>query len=217
MKISSILLLLAVLLAAACGLLAQDTQSINVGIVMKVDPLGDGVMTMTFTLSAIQFKNWQSKYGEDQGLLRRDMTNNYMGQFDTSDWDVKTDTMNRTVAISVKAHGIVIPRGGGMFEFRVPKSWRGGERNGTTYSYNFAEPSGDGGIVQTNAKLILPVTASHFTEDKSETGEPVIQYRVPVGSLSGIMLYAGAAFLAAGLLAIVIAVALVKPPRPVHA
>jgi len=216
MKISSILLL-AVLLAAAGGLLAQDTQSLNVGILMKVDPLGDGTMTMTFTLSAIQFKSWQAKYGEDQGLLRRDMMNNYMGQFDTSDWDVKTDTMNRTVAISVKAHGIVIPRGGGTFEFRVPKSWRGGERNGTTYSYNFAEPSGDGGIIQTNAKLVLPATASHFTEDKSETGEPVIQYRVPVGGLTGILLYAGAAFLLCGVLAIVLAVAVIKPPRPARA
>ena len=116
--------------------------------VMKITPLGDGVMTMTFTLSAKQFANWQSKYGQDQGLLRRDMNNNYTGQFETSDWDVKIDTMNRTITVSVKTRGAVIPRGGGVFEFRVPKLWRGGERNGTTYSYNFVEPVGGGTVAQ---------------------------------------------------------------------
>ena len=217
MRISSKLLLCGCILAAAGGLFAQAADSINVATMLTIDPLGDGVMKFTTTLTAQQFANWQEKYGQDTGLLRRDMTNNYVGQYDTSDWDVKVDSMNRVVTVSVKAHGMVIPRGGGVFEFRVPKSWRGGERNGTTYSYNFANSLGSGMIEQDNVKLILPSAASHFTEDKSETGDPIIQYRVPTGGMTAILLYAGAAFVVLGLLVVVLALAVIKQPRPVAA
>jgi len=191
--------------------LAQDTMdTINISDVTKVSPLGDGVMTLTFTLSAKQFANWQSKYGQDQGLLRRDLNNNYTGQYETSDWDVKTDSMNRTITISVKTLGAVIPRGGGVFEFRVPKQWRGGERNGTTYSYNFVDPIAGGGVTQTNAKVVLPDSATHFVEDKSETGDPVIQYRVPVPGIGGMLLWAGVGALALGAVTAAIGLAVLK-------
>jgi hypothetical protein len=217
MKISSKSLLCGCLLAASSALFAQSADSINVATTMTIDPLGDGIMKINTTLTAQQFANWQEKYGQDQGLLRRDMTNNYVGQYDTFDWDVKTDTMNRVVTVSVKAHGMVIPRGGGAFEFRVPKSWRGGERNATTYSYNYANSLGNGLIEQDNIKLVLPATASQFTEDKSETGDPIIQYHVPVGGMSAMLLYAGAAFLVLGLLVIILAITVIKQPRPVPA
>jgi hypothetical protein len=225
MRIFGNLLLSVSLLWLAPGLFAQDTlDTLNVSETMKVTPLGDGILTTAFTLSAKQFAKWESKYGQDQGLLRRDMNNNYTGQFETSDWDVKTDNMNRTITVSVKTRGAVIPRGGGVFEFRVPKQWRGGERNGTTYSYNFVEPIGGGGVAQTNAKLVLPETASRFVEDKSETGDPVIQYRVPVGGLSGVLLWAGIAFVVLGAAAVVVALTVLKdapvpppPPAPARA
>jgi hypothetical protein len=225
MKISGNLLLCVALLSLAPCALAQDTlDTLNVSESMKITPLGDGILTTAFTLSAKQFAKWQDKYGQDQGLLRRDMNNNYTGQFETADWDVKTDNMNRTITVSVRTLGAVIPRGGGVFEFRVPKQWRGGERNGTTYSYNFVEPIGGGAVAQTNAKLVLPDSASHFVEDKSETGDPVIQYRVPVGGLSGILLWAGIAFVAFGAAAVAVALTVLKdapvpppPPAPARA
>jgi hypothetical protein len=223
MRILGKLLLSVSLLWLAPGVFAQETlDTFNVSNVMKITPLGDGVMTVTFTLTAKQFALWQSKYGQDQGLLRRDMNNNYTGQFETSDWDVKIDTMNRSIAVSVKTRGAVIPRGGGVFEFRVPKQWRGGERNGTTYSYNFVEPMGGGAVAQTNAKVMLPETATQFVEDKSETGDPVIQYRVPVGGLSGILLWVGLALLVLGAAAVGVALTVLKgasagPPAPVRA
>lgn len=214
MRICRVLLSVS-LFALAPGLFAQDMslETVNVSNVMKISPVGDGVMTLTFTLTARQFAGWQNKYGQDQGLLKRDMNNNYVGQFETTDWDVKIDAMNRTITVSVKVRGAVVPRGGGVFEFRVPKAWRGGERNGTTYSYNFVEPLGGGVVGQTNAKLVLPETASHFVEDKSETGDPVIQYKVPTPGMAGaVMLWAGIAFVALGLLAMVIALAVLKGP-----
>ena len=217
MKIFSKLLFAAGLLAGALVLVAQDAETISVNTTMNVNGTGDAQMTVTTTLTAKQFANWKSQYGDDQGLLKRDMEKDYLGAFDLSDWDVKMDSMNRVVTVAVKVHGVVIPRGNGTFEFRVPKSWRGGERNGTTYNYNFANNIGDGMIEQSNVKLILPATASHFTEDKSETGDTVIQYRLPSGSMAGMLLYAGIAFLLLGGLAIVMAMTVIKPPRSVHA
>jgi hypothetical protein len=223
MKIFLNLLLAVSLLWVAPGAFAQESMdTFNVSNVMKISPLGDGEMTLTFTLSAKQFARWQSKYGQDQGLLRRDMNNNYTGQFETSNWDVKIDTMNRSIAVSVKTRGAVIPRGGGVFEFRVPKQWRGGERNGATYSFNFVEPMGGGGVAQTNAKVVLPETATHFVEDKSETGDPVIQYQAPVGGLSGILLWAGLALVVLGAAAAAVALTVLKnapapPPAPLRA
>jgi hypothetical protein len=225
MKIFFRLVLLVSLLSLAPCVFAQDTlDTFNVSEVVTVNPLGDGVMTMTFTLTARQFANWQSKYGQDEGLLRRDMNNNYTGQFETSDWAVKTDSMNRTIAVSVAVRGFVIPRGGGVFEFRVPKQWRGGERSGTTYSYNFVEPIGGGAVGQTNVKLVLPETASHFVGDKSETGDPIIQYKVPVGGMGGILLWGGIALAVLGAVLAVIALAALKdapaappPQMPAHA
>lgn len=211
MRILFKLVLFVSLLSLAQGAFAQDTlETFNVSEVIKVTPLGDGAMTMTFTLSAKQLAAWQGKYGQDQGLLRRDMNNNYTGQFETDNWDVKTDSMNRTITVSVSVRGFVIPRGGGVFEFRVPKQWRGGERNGTTYSYNFVEPIGGGAVGQTNVKLVLPDTASQFAEDKSETGDPVIQYRVPVGGVGGILLLAGLVLLVLGAAVTAIAMTALK-------
>ncbi len=217
MKTFGHLLIFVTLLSLAPLAFAQDTlDTFNVSNVMKISPLGDGEMTLTFTASAKQFANWQSKYGQDEGLLKRDMNNNYTGQFETTNWAVKTDAMNRTITVSVKTLGAVIPRGGGVFEFRVPKQWRGGERNGTTYSYNFVEPMGGGGVAQTNAKVVLPETASHFVEDKSETGDPVIQYRVPVGGLGAMMLWAGLAFVVLGAAAVVLALTVLKSAPAPH-
>jgi hypothetical protein len=175
---------------------------------MKVDSVGNGVMTFSFQLTAIQFANWQAKYGQDQGLLRRDLTNNYLGMFDTSDWDVKIDAMNRVVTVSVKTKGAVIPKGGGMFAFPVPKQWSGGERNGSTYTYNFHDGSSN---TENNIKIILPETSSHFSEDHMENGNPVIVYKVAGGGMGDLLMWAGIGFAAVGLLAIVIALAVLKP------
>jgi hypothetical protein len=227
MKIFYKLLLSVSLLSLVPGAFAQNSlntpDTFNVTNVMTISAVGDAVLTSTSTLTAVQFANWQNKYGQDQGLLRRDMNNYYTGQYETSDWDVKIDSMNRVITVSVKIYGAVIPRGGGVFEFRVPKQWQGGERNGTTYSYNFADSQANGVIAQTNIRLVLPASASNFAGDKSETGDPIIQYKVPVGGLSAILLWAGIVLAVLGVAAMIVALVALKddpviaPPPPMRA
>jgi hypothetical protein len=173
-------------------------ETLNIDMSMKMDAIGNGVMTMKYTLNAAQYQGWLNKYGGNQALLRRDMSK-FVSQYETRDWTVEEKPMDRTITISLTVLGCVLHKQGGAFEFRVPKQWRGGERTGTTFSYNYVEAAGGGAVSQTNVKLILPETASNFLEDKSETGDRVIQYSAPVpGSGRRMALWFGIVALIAG-------------------
>ena len=182
---------------AAAALGANDIETLNVDQTLTFDPIGDGVMTLKLTLNGEQFQNWQSKYGTNQSLLKRDMTV-YVSQYEASGWDMQVNQMDRIVNITCKFKGAILYRGGGVFEFRLPKAWRGGDRNGTVYTFNYIEPVGNGSVSQTNVRLILPAEASNFTDDKSENGDRVIRYHLPVGSAGTWLLWAGIAALLIG-------------------
>ena len=194
---------------------ADELDTLNMDWTMKVEPIGDSTTTIRFNLTAKQFENWQAKYGQNQSLLKRDLSKG-VSQFETSDWDVQEKQMDRLITISFKVKGSVIHKGGGVFEFRVPKQWRGGERSGSMYAYNFVEPLGPGSVLQNNIKLVLPDAASHFKEDKSETGDRIIQYTVPVPGSSRMALWLGLFLVVAGAGLVGMALA-VKPARAVAA
>jgi hypothetical protein len=63
--------------------------------------------------------------------------------------------------------------------FPVPKNWRGGDRNGTTLSYNFVEALGTGAVAQYNAKVTLPADTKDIKDDTGDSGERVVSYIVP--------------------------------------
>jgi hypothetical protein len=209
MRLTQLILTLAALPALA---LAQTSENSTITIDqnLKLDDLGNGTMTLKLTLTGLQFQNWQARYGQNQSLLKRDMSK-YVSQFLTTDWDVQEKQMDRVVQISCKFKGAVLHKGGGVYEFRVPKQWRGGERNGTVYSYNYIEPSG-AAIVQTNVKLMLPENASNFAEDKAENGERIVQYTVPVDRMGKLLLWGGGGAVAIGLLLALFG--MMKKPAP---
>src|SRR5262249_43950279 len=89
--------------------------------------------------------------------------------------------MDRTVNVGIKAHGLVLHRGNGQYEFDVPKNWRGGDRNGNTISYNFVDSSADV-VEQFNCKVVLPAEATGVKDDTGESGQKVLRYLVPVAS-----------------------------------
>ncbi len=202
------LLILALLVAmASLGVLAQGLQTLNIDQAMRIDATGDGAMTIKFTLTAEQFQKWQMKFGQNQAFLRREMQK-FVSQYETRDWEVQEKQMDRTETIALKILGAVIHKGGGLFEFRVPKQWRGGERTGSTFAYNYVESMGPGAVTQTNVKLILPESASRFTEEKAETGDRIIQYTLPTAGyramapwLGLLLLIPGMALAAIGLFA----------------
>jgi hypothetical protein len=190
------LILLSIAFAAA-AVAAPQLETINIDQTMTVDPVGDGVLTLKLTLDGEQFQMWQQKYGQNASLLKRDM-NPYVSQYEAYGWDMQENQMDRIVTVTCKFKGGMLYRGGGIFEFRVPKAWRGGTRHDNTYLFNFVQPIADGVVSQNNVTLILPAAASDFSDDKSETGDRVIRYHLPVGGMGAWLLWVGLAALVAG-------------------
>lgn len=172
-------------------------ETLNLDQAMIVDDNGIATLKIKMSLTAAQFVNWQQKYGPNKSLLKRDM-GKVLSMYDTYDWDVSEKAMDREITITVKARGAVINKGGGTYEFRVPKDWRGGERHDNSFTFNYVEGIGGGAVAQTNVRLTAPANAFNFREQLSEAGEKVIQYSLPVAGKSGWMLTAGLLFAAVG-------------------
>jgi hypothetical protein len=190
------LILLSIAFAAA-AVAAPQLETINIDQTLTVDPVGDGVLTLKYTFNGEQFQIWQEKYGQNASLLKRDMSQ-YVSQYEAYGWDMQENQMDRIVTVTCKFKGGMLYRGGGIFEFRVPKAWRGGTRHDNTFLFNFVQPIADGVVAQNNITLILPGAASDFSDDKSETGDRVIRYRLPVGGMGAWLLWVGLAALVAG-------------------
>lgn len=154
--------------------------TLSIGENMTIDAIGDGAIGISLTLTATQYANWNQKYGQDKSLLKRDM-GKFVSQYDTYDWDIKSNDMDRTVNIGIKAHGLVSHLGNGHYEFDVPKDWKGGDRNGNTISYNFVQ-SDSSMVQQFNCKVTLPPEAQDIKDDTGEAGQRVLRYTVPVPS-----------------------------------
>jgi hypothetical protein len=197
------MLAIALIVLAALERSAQaappSIETLNFDQTMQVDDAsGVATVSIKMKLTAAQFQNWQNKYGSNESLLKRDM-NKVLSQYDTFDWSVNKNNMEREVVVSLKARGAVLHKGGGLFEFRVPKEWRGGERHDNVFSFNYIEPLGPGSVGQYNVKLITPANASNFREQLSEQGEKVIHYTVPVAGSGAWMLVTGIILSLAGL------------------
>jgi hypothetical protein len=67
-------------------------------------------------------------------------------------------------------------------------------------------------VIQNNVKLTLPASASDFADDKSETGDRVIRYRLPVGGIGAWLFWMGIAALAIGAAAVAYAFLAMKAP-----
>lgn len=172
-------------------------ETLNLDQAMTVDNNGIATLKIKMTLTAAQFVNWQQKYGPNKSLLKRDM-GKVLSMYDTYDWDVTEKQMDREITITVKARGAIINKGGGTYEFRVPKDWRGGERHDNTFTFNYVEGIGGGAVAQTNVRLTAPADAYNFREQLSEAGDKVIQYSLPVAGKSAWMLTAGLLFTVLG-------------------
>ena len=179
---------------------AEDLQTLNIDETMTIDPIGNADIVIKFKLSASEFQAWQSKYGQNSSLLRRDL-GKFVSQYDTSDWDVQEKQMDREVTVSLKAKGVLKYHGNGEFEFKVPKAWRGGDRSNNIVTFNYVESIAPGMISQNSVKVILPEKATNFRDNTSEEGDKVVAYTLATSSAGGSwMLWTGSSVILAGLL-----------------
>ncbi|MGE5183358.1 MAG: hypothetical protein ACM31C_14910 [Acidobacteriota bacterium] len=128
-----------------------------------------------------------------------------VSQYETYNWDIQTNDMERRLTVKISAHGAVKHRGGGQYELDVPASWRGGDVRGNVIDYNYVESMGVGVVGHHNVKVVLPRGAREIAQTAGESGQPVVRYTVRVarpGPMLGLLVPgAGALVLGAGLIA----------------
>lgn len=182
----SLFVLCAALLSTADVVRAADPPStIAFDETFACDALGDCVWSIDFTLDAASYASWHQRYGQNKSLIKRDM-GKLMSQFDMRDWEVKVDEMERRIHVGVTARGAVKHKGGGRYEYAIPKTWKGGDLIGTTLSFNYIEAMDVGVIGHHNIKLVLPAEASEIVSDGvGDSGERVVRYAVPTPGGSG--------------------------------
>jgi hypothetical protein len=140
-----------------------------------IDALGDATLAIELKLTAKQYVLWKQKYGNNPSILRRDM-GRLISQYETSNFDVEQDDMDRVVRVTLDAKGVVTYKGDGRFEFKVPKEWTGGQRVGNEYRFNYIQSIGPNSLMQHNVVTVLPAGASDIQDQLSEEGEKVVQY-----------------------------------------
>jgi hypothetical protein len=186
MRMTSRLFLTCLALLMWAGVVrAQQTQTMNFDQSIAVDPLGNGKLTIKMRFNASQFQMWQSKYGANKSLLKRDM-GKMVSQYDTYDWDVSEKQMEREVTVSVSARGVMRHLGGGRYEFDVPAEWRGGERRDNRYTFNFIQDIAPGVIAQNAVTLEMPADAREFADTTGNAGQRVIRYTTQTPASGGI-------------------------------
>lgn len=193
----------AALLAASSAAPAQTEQpftpeTMNFDMTMALDPVGNIDGKVKFSLTARQFGMWFARYGQNQSLLRRDLSRT-LSQYETSDWDVQIRQMDREVTIGFRARGATRYLGDGRFEVRSPKNWKSAGITGQTVNYNYVEAAGPQTLMYA-VHVVAPPGATGIAESTADTGEQAITYTLPVaGSGKGWMPVVGAAALLLGL------------------
>jgi len=186
-------LLLVLSLALGQGVSAQVGQPsvVTVETSVVVEDNGDSRLSTSIEMTAQQFAGWKEKYGLNPSLLRRDMGKT-MSQFETLDFKVDQNDMDREVTVSFLVKGMVVHKGGGRYEMTVPENWEGGRRVGNEYEFHYPESIDPNTIAQNSVRVTLPDDASGFREQLAEQGDKVIEYRMPRQSSGKIQLMAGA-------------------------
>jgi len=138
---------------------------------ITLDPLGNASVTRTSTFTAAQFGLWQMEYGQDKGLLKRDLEKTMSG-YQTSDWGVSVDEMNRIVTLHFNAQGVVKYQSDGHFAMPIPSSWIGGDLAGNTAVYHYERSlSADDPLREyTTVTLALPAAAANIAEFTADDG-----------------------------------------------
>ncbi len=196
-NVSMIAIAAALAVAPPAGAEVAPMETMSFDESLTLDPLGDATISIALSMTAQQYAIWQQKYGPNKALLKRDL-GKLVSQYDTYNWDIQTNDMERRLTVKISAHGAVKHRGGGHYELDVPASWRGGDVRGNVIDYNYVEPMGVGVVGHHNVKVVLPAGARGIAQTTGESGQPVVRYSVRVarhGPMLGLLLPGGGAIL----------------------
>jgi len=169
----------------------------------------DVVCHIKYQLNAKQYVAWKSQFGNNPALLKRQITN-FISQYEITNFKVDENAVERQIDISLLVKGMVRNKGEGVYEFSVPKDWKGGEKIERGFQFHTTKVTGLDSVMDINLKVLLPAQATVSNENIAAENDKVILYRLRnlmYANLSGniiliispILLLAGALLIFIGL------------------
>ncbi len=198
------------ILTALVLILAQQDQ-IQQDVTMRVDALGDASLQIEFQLSAKQWINWKSNYGDHPSIMKRDFVNRLCTQEIYDFEEPKKSEMDRKATISLKGRGAARYKGEGKFEILFPADYKEMMHNDTEWVFMHTELVGQGVMLQQKQKLVLPPGAKDVKLSGPVDGQQKLTYELAAkkGLNIGLILAASGAI---GLLLVTVLRLLSKAP-----
>lgn len=153
-------------------------EVINMDIRAAVDPLGDGTMTIAIKMSARQWATWKQAYGSNPSMFKRDM-NALTTQYETDNFKLDQNDMDRTVEMSLEARGMAEYLGDGVFEIKTPKEQGEAEIIDNQARYDYSQNEG-GSLTMVDQRITLPDGARDIETTINDRGERVVRYGLNV-------------------------------------
>src|ERR1700719_3692172 len=127
------------LASVATGYVGFAADTINMDVVARVDPYGDGSMKVTFHLSASQWANWKQQYGDHPDVLWRDLKQKF-AKYALVKFNLQKDEVERTATADIAARAFTRVRGDGTRGIEIPKELRFISNNGREWVFEFTSP-----------------------------------------------------------------------------
>ncbi len=176
---------------------AADT--IQQDIVMDMDRLGDGTLTITFRLSASQWTIWKQQYGDRPDVLWRDLQQQFsalaLGEF-----SLEKNEVERIVTAKIKVRGGTKLRSDGAQEIDIPKDMKKISASDGEWIFTSINQEAVGApILTTTTHVRLPKEAMNVRLNQPGTAFQALVYEIPGTSSGRAMLVAGITMVVLGL------------------
>jgi hypothetical protein len=178
---------------------AADT--INTDVVASVDPYGDGTITLTFRLSAAQWKNWREQYGDHPDLLWRDLKQRF-AKYALDKFDLKRDDIDRTATANIVARALTTVRADGTRAIEMGKEARFVSNTGSEWIFESVGQASPYSPIDTETtRIILPARALNAHVETIGSEPQQLVYQLPDANFdNAFLLYGGLLAVAAGVI-----------------
>jgi hypothetical protein len=199
------LMAFAVALLSTTPALRAASDTVQQDIVMEIDRLGDGAITLTFRLSASQWTIWKQQYGDRPDVLWRDLRQQF-ATMSLGTFSLEKNDLERSATAKLTMRGGTKLRRDGSQEIEIPKEMNKVSDNGGEWIFNSVIQEGYGSPILTQTiRLRLPAEAVNVRLNQPGTAFQSLVYEIPpVGQGKG-MLFGGIGALVVGMVLGVVA------------
>ncbi len=189
-----------VLLGSPAAARAQGSAgSIQQDVVMEIDRLGDGSLTIAFRLSASQWTVWKQQYGDRPDVLWRDLRQQFAASQLTG-FSLEKNDVERTAVAKLTISGGTKRRSDGAQEIELPKEMRKISDSGREWIFSGVEQADAGSPMLTQTiRVRLPPEAVDVRLNQPGTAFQALVYQVPEPGTGRGLLFAGLGALVGGL------------------